>query len=256
MRYTPPALKTVFVYLVGVEVALTLAHVLVHVLAPEVRWGPLRALFDLDAEASIPTWFSTVQLFVISGVLFVTSGHLRQRDRRERQRDRRVLSSLFVAGGFFFLFLSMDEGAAIHEKVTPVARKLDWDWLLFAGQHGGWMTLYLAVAAVLALALHRYLFVLWGRFRREMQVALRGAAVYLIGAMLFETFSYLFVLPQGRMGLHEVQVTFEEFLEMFGVTLMLYAALLMNHAASGVPPRHSDGRASAEAHPVESRPAG
>src|SRR5688500_17465893 len=64
-------------------------------------------LFDLDREANLPVWFSSMQLFgaaVLSGVFawcFVS------------RRDRR--SWVLLLPPALFLFLSLDEVATIHE---------------------------------------------------------------------------------------------------------------------------------------------
>jgi len=47
-----------------------------------------------------------------------------------------VSRRLLIVGALGFLFLSIDESARIHEKITVVARMLQFDWLLIAGQGG------------------------------------------------------------------------------------------------------------------------
>ena len=77
----------------------------------------LVGLFHLNREANIPTLFSTFQLLLASGLLSIIAV------ARKNQGERDYLYWLGLATGF--LFLSIDEGAQIHEllmtalKTTP-----------------------------------------------------------------------------------------------------------------------------------------
>jgi hypothetical protein len=84
------------------------------------RFQLLHALFDLDSEGNIPAWFSSSQLFAVAITFF--SCALRKGTER---RPSRVFFSLAGVGA---LYVSSDETAQIHERVTAVigARYIDW----------------------------------------------------------------------------------------------------------------------------------
>ncbi|TFH41089.1 MAG: hypothetical protein E4H01_15480, partial [Lysobacterales bacterium] len=70
-------------------------------------------LFKLDAEMNVPTWFSTVQLFLASMLAFMI------------YLDRRLDGTRYVAHwsglGFIMLYISLDEAISLHEKsVEPI----------------------------------------------------------------------------------------------------------------------------------------
>ena len=66
-------------------------------------------MFDLDREANIPTWYSSSALLVASGLLAIIA------------KVQASLGAPFVrhwaALSLIFLFMSIDESAAFHDKV-------------------------------------------------------------------------------------------------------------------------------------------
>ncbi len=72
-----------------------------------IRQGPINVL-NMDYEESLPTVFNTILLLVCAGLLgaIAAGGVLTGRRRREWG----VLAALF-------LYLAIDEGAGIHERV-------------------------------------------------------------------------------------------------------------------------------------------
>lgn len=104
-------------------------------------WDGVQALevIDLNTEANVPTWFSTMLLTAIAGV----ATGLGFRARRDR---RRALPWFLVTAGF--LGLSLEEVAGIHERIGY--------HLGAADSVADWPLLYLPVmfvgAAVVVLA--------------------------------------------------------------------------------------------------------
>jgi hypothetical protein len=147
---------------------------------------------------------------------------------RNNQRKQHVSSSFLIVGSLFFIFLSADEGAAIHEKLTVIAKKLEIYWLLFKGDHGAWIIVYfiLAITAILLTAQHFRL--LWRYFRREFQIALGGTVVFVTGSIGFDVISYLLLRSGLTPTLYKMEVVCEEFLEMSGAIIILYAVLLLS----------------------------
>ncbi len=220
--------RRVLFCLLGLELALVAVYVLVHLVGLDMPRGTVRALFDLSGDLSIPAWFSSVQLFVIGGVLLVAS--------RNNQWEQHLPSSFLAAGGLVFFFLSVDEGAAIHERITHAARSWELDWLLFKGGHGAWITVYSVIALFIAFIAGRHFRMAWRHFQHEILVGLYGAVMLVAGAVGFEIVSYLFLRSGSTPRLYKAEVVCEEFLEMSGVSVILYAALLLVTAVSSAPP--------------------
>src|SRR5688572_27691230 len=121
-------------WLLGTLIAIEVLIVSIYV-ATTLSSSPsqLRVLFNLDDEANIPSWFSSVQLFSIGAVLLLaTASPLRNRDH---------VRGLLAVLGAGFIFLSMDEAAVIHEKVTTVLARVSWT-PRFSGGHGIWIFVY------------------------------------------------------------------------------------------------------------------
>ncbi|MES1925706.1 hypothetical protein [Salinisphaera sp. T31B1] len=60
----------------------------------------LYALFDLDGDSSVPTWYASISLLVCSGLLYAHGRISRA------ERDRRIVGWYGLA--LIFLFLSVD----------------------------------------------------------------------------------------------------------------------------------------------------
>src|SRR5687768_11398051 len=109
LKLEPRHLRRLLLALIGVELVIVSVYV---VMALSPAPSQLGVLFNLDEEANVPSWYSSMQLFMIGVILLVASSSpLRVRDR---------LRSFVALLGTAFLFLSVDEAAAIHEKVTTV----------------------------------------------------------------------------------------------------------------------------------------
>ncbi len=122
---------------------------------------------------------------------------------------------------------SFDEGAAIHEKITIAARKLELTWLMFKGDHGAWIIIYSVIAIPAVLLAARYFRMAWRHFRRESLIALCGAALFVTGAVGLEIISYLFLRSESTENLYKAEVVCEEFFEMSGISIILYAVVLL-----------------------------
>jgi hypothetical protein len=212
--YTVEGAKKLLFTLIGFELLLITLYFIIHILFATIRWGPLSPLFDLNGELSIPTWFSSVQLFVVGVIFLLTS--------QQNQESEFPSSRFMIISGLGFIFLSADEAAVIHERITKAAIKLDLKWLLFKNNHGAWIGIYLLLGLILLLAFRRDLQVLWTYFRRESFAILAGALIFLAGCVGIEVISY-YINPFPK-----VEVLFEELFEMTGVTLILYGVMLFS----------------------------
>lgn len=159
----------------------------------------LAQLFNLDREFNIPTWYSTILLFSVSlcslGIAWRTAEPV----------SARRFWGLF---GLVFGFLSLDEGACVHEALG-MAWKVKWIYF------------YAPFAAVFFLASAWYL--IKGGHRVLWPWILGGLLVYALGGLLGEAVSYwLRPLPEGW---QQFEFVWEEGLEMAGTILVLSGCL-------------------------------
>ena len=178
-------------------------------------------LLNLDREMSLPAWFSSVLLCGVGLAMWVAAWVHR------RLGERGVLG--WAALGLFFVGLSLDESAAIHEVLVPRAQALlgeNATGLLYYA----WYVPVLLLCSVFLLVLLPFLLRLP---RRTIWLLGLGVAVYLCGAVAFEALMGMAVEPSGvdepPMQNPPLRMVFllvmEEGLEMVGVTVLLFAML-------------------------------
>lgn len=208
--------KKIFWCLLIVEIFFVAAYVLnLFFKNPSIM---LQALFDLDKEGSLPAWFSSIQLFLIGLVLLIKS--------RIVDGNHSPTPYFFVIVSLGFIFLSADEAAAIHEKITELLKHID-AIPRFDNNHGIWIFVYLAATLILLLSHVKYCIGMWNYYRKETIIFATGMTVLICGGVVLEIVSYQFL----RTGLtpisYSIEVIAEEFFEMFGATIVLYGAVLI-----------------------------
>jgi hypothetical protein len=205
-----------------------LALALVYLLNWELRqpFATITLLVDLNGEANLPTWYSSIQLFAVATLLAIFA--FGEFDKKN------IHTWTLLVWPFVFLALSLDEVAQIHEYV---GYKSD---ILLPGrtrdnsvfhETGIWMFLvglpFLFLMLSLVFSLKKYLGGSW----RISNVFLAAVIVYVgsaAGADAIENF----IPPNGSERI--LQVCFEELGEMIGATLFLLGAykLLYSHGFS------------------------
>ena len=128
--------------------------------------------------------------------------------------------------GLGFMFLSMDEAAAIHEKIIDSAKRLNVQWLLrltFMGSHRAWMVPYVLVGLVMLMAGYRPVGFVWWNFRREALWIATGLVLFGIGGIGLEIFSS----ERDSDTAYNWAIAAEEFLEMSGMSIVLYGFMLL-----------------------------
>lgn len=211
LNYSAHDAKRLFLLLFSVELLLLLGYCVTQILLSG-RGGPIAHLLNVDKENSIPTWFSSVQLSVI-GVLLWTQA---------RSTDK--LKAFLYLLAACFLFLSMDEASAIHEKIIPSAERYGANFLLFLtfmGDDRAWMIPYLILGFILALASIRYLIYIWQNMRNEGCIVAVGLGLFAVGGIGIEFISF-HVFDNS----YYIAVAVEEFLEMIGMSIVLYGVML------------------------------
>lgn len=211
--------KSFFLILLGLGVLLFLAYIVMFVVGRGVNWGPIDSLFDMDSDRSLPSWFSTVQLFILGAVFLLSCW---------QSKWRGGFSVFLLALGAAFVFLSIDEGVGIHENITAVAKKNQIDWLLvfsFKGQHGVWIAVYAVLGILFLFATYRHLLRLWREFPEVMRLFLIGGLILGLGAVGLEIIGYQYLRGDATATPYLLQVAFEELFEMAGASVILYGAL-------------------------------
>jgi hypothetical protein len=168
-------------------------------------------LFNLDAEANIPTWFSSAQLFL----LFILSIHY------SIQIDNRNLRNFYSLLGLVFLFFSADETSGIHESITRISKNLS----IFPDSHGMWILVYPIILLMLGCVYWKGLLdFLHEKIGRTIFII--GGVIFVIGGVGFEIFGYFLSSDQNSEHvLSLIQITVEESFELLGQSLMIYALL-------------------------------
>ena len=175
-------------------------------------------MFDLDGEANVPAWYSATKFFVVALCIYFYGRFILLSDK--------VAGWLILAGAALFAYLSMDEGSELHEKfgnrltllVTDGVGRTETPFEIT----GLWMVFF---GPPLLLALIGGIVFLRKRLSIGSDIfgkALAGAIIFVIAAAPGD------ILVNYVSGdAHVIQTAFEEFSEMIGVTLILWAAMTL-----------------------------
>ena len=219
--FTEKHIKRLLLGLIASEVVLVLIY-----LASRLLGSPFTIFFEtfnLDGEANVPAWFSSIQLFVIGIVFWLQS---------PRVPKSGVLAPAFLLLlGAGFIFLSLDEAAEIHETISQIIRVIDWV-PRFKHDFGSWILLYLLIPLIIFLITFRQFKAMWDVYRRQTFIMATGVGVFLLSAVGLEIISYQFLRDGTHVLLYVGEVAVEEFLEMFGASLILYGVLSFSHTVS------------------------
>ncbi|MBY6223173.1 hypothetical protein [Ferrimonas balearica] len=205
-----------------IEIALVMLFFLTALFSEQ--GGLLYKLFNLDYEKNIPTLFSSLQLAAVGMVFFVMS--------RELTHDASLPISFDITVGAGFLFLSFDELLSVHERITSSLKHIDY-LPRFEGDHGLWVAPYLALGILLLLILRKPVLHLLRTYRRESLIMLLGAILFVLGGVGLEVLSYELIRAHDYPWyVYALEVAMEEFLEMVGISIVLYGSLLLFKARS------------------------
>jgi hypothetical protein len=217
MIHSPQQARKLFLTLICLELLLVVVYGIdVWVQGPTKQ---LHSLIDLDGEGNLPAWFSSFQLALIAIGLWT----LAARFRPTRRPSRRFLR---VCAGFFLL-LSIDESALLHERITEIMgrRYVDWVPAYLSNHPGKTIVCFLILVACIAAA-YPQVIAMWRISTRASLIAVAGCAVYVLGAAGLESIGYKMLTGGGTTQLYRVEVAAEEFFEMMGGSLILYAVML------------------------------
>jgi len=166
-------------------------------------------LFDLDAEANIPTWFQ-VALLLTCAILLAINGTLHN---RKYGRDALYWAILSLA----FFYLSVDELASIHDMANVPVKvalhtggALRFAWIIPAG----------ILTALFGVAYIKFLVNLP---RRTAFLFVLAGAIYVGGAIGVEAIGGMYSAIHGENFSYKLITTVEESAEMIGLILFIYS---------------------------------
>ena len=170
------------------------------------------AIWNLDEENNVPTWFASIVLALVGlGLVFVGLMKYQERDRHWWQ---------WVAIALIPLFLSLDDMAQLHEALSkPLSDEYGFGGLF----HWAWLVVAIPVVAVLTVIFLPFLFRLPARTAILLLV---GAGIVFGGGVVLEMFEGWRVDAAGQGGLlFFSMVTVQEMMEMIGTIIALYAVI-------------------------------
>ncbi len=170
------------------------------------------SLFDVDSESNIPTWYASSTLLLCS-ILLASIAYAKKIDSDRYFLHWGVLSIIF-------LYLSMDEAASIHEIADdPLRSALNASGFLYFT----WVVLGAAFVLIFVLVYLRFLADLPVRTRHLFLVA---GMLYVGGAIGMELVGGRYADLYGMQNfVYALIATVEEFLEMAGVVVFIFALL-------------------------------
>lgn len=195
-------------------------YVVINLIGETADNAPARLLdvFSVNRESSIPTWYSMVNLLLCACLL----AWIARIKRMSRARDRGYWLGLAV----IFLYLSVDEGAAIHEATSGPLKSAFNAGGFF---EFGWLIVGIPLVLLFGVAYFRF----WLRLepRTRWLFALAGL-MYVGGGVVVEGISANQYATDGGASFTYLTIaTVEELLEMLGVVVFLYA--LLDYLARG-----------------------
>ncbi|PJF39455.1 MAG: hypothetical protein CUN54_08680 [Phototrophicales bacterium] len=182
----------------------------------------LSTLFDIHGEANLSSLFATTLLATAGILLLLISTFVQQNEKK--------ISYQWLILGVIFIYLSVDETARIHEKLSAGSAKLfNMEGAAFAAF--AWVIPGSIFVVLLALIYSRFLMKLP---RKTALLFVVSGAMFITGAVVIEIAEgivvnrYSFDTPIFR-----VLTQIEESLELFGVIAFIYT--LLDYLAQQIP---------------------
>jgi hypothetical protein len=196
--------------LIVFEVLLVLMHFY------QADTGRLTTLFNLDVDGkTVGQWFSASQLFCVGALSCLTAKFVKP--------PKWPPPALMMAVGLSFIFLAADEALGFHETITRYT--VSYDWIpRFEGDHGVWIFVYgligLLVIAFTQRYIQKYIRLMMLYHSRQLLMIATGLATFITGGVGLEVADYYSLFEDA-----DIQIALEEFLEMFGISIVLAGLL-------------------------------
>lgn len=170
----------------------------------------IHRLVNPDLEANFSTWFSTALLLGAATLIGLVA--IAKSDAGDPLRRH------WVAFSALMLLMSIDEAAQVHEMIIKPTQQL-------LGVTGGeawvWTIPAVFVVSLFAVASLRFLAAQPGPLRRLLILAF---GLFVLGAIGIEAFGGV-VVGRDRPVAFEIAAAIEEFFEMVGVVVLIYAIM-------------------------------
>jgi hypothetical protein len=169
-------------------------------------------LFSVNVEESIPTWYAAMLLFGAAALLALIAA------AKAGAKDR--FAAQWAGLAVIFIYLSIDEGAAVHEVAADVVQtQLSLTGFLYFG----WQIVAVPLLILFALFYWRFVFHLPTQTRNLFILA---AVIYVGGALVVEGISAnQWYIDGGPTFEYLAIATVEEFCEMLGAIILIYTLL-------------------------------
>ena len=210
------SVKTVIRVLILGVVILGIANLLVNIstlfLGHDYIYG-LVPLFDFYQESNIPTWYSSLLLFVAASLL----GLISILSKEEKESD----TIYWIGLTLLFLFLSLDEIAQLHELSGEIVGTI--------GRGSGMLYNIWVVNAGIGVAIF---LVIYFRFWNSLPSTIKklfffSGVIYVGGALGLELVeSYFYDIYRTINGVIALFIGLEEMMEMLGVILFIYSLMV------------------------------
>jgi len=169
-------------------------------------------LFNLDLENNLPTWYSTISLFICSIILLLI-GLV-----KKNVGDKFYLH--WITLSIIFTILSLDENIQLHEKLSAPVRNF---FNISGTFHFAW--------TIPAIFLLFFLFFFFLKFLKNLPTRSRilfllSGSIFITGAIGLELVGgyYQSLFAQNNL-VYALITNFEEILEMTGILFFIYALL-------------------------------
>ncbi len=211
IEFSPRKSLLVLLSIIALLVLANIAGIFARFAFDEESLFGLVGLFDLHSERNIPTLFSSLQL-TLAGLLLFLIG------RKHQSNGKKYIAWIVLAA--IFLFLAIDETAAIHERLGDPLRSVLSPGGFF---YFPWVIPY-GIAVLLIL-------VCFSRFLMQLPKPintwfLASGAIYIGGALGSEMLGARHKELFGSDNIsYALYYTVEETLEMLGIALFIYALL-------------------------------
>ncbi|WP_254566212.1 hypothetical protein [Oscillatoria sp. HE19RPO] len=221
MTLNPKLLKRAIPYWIGGLICFEVAIVIIY-LGGVFLQRKVYPPFDMDGLMTIPSLLQASILFQLSllylGMFFFS-----------RKSSERPSPAFWFVQSVLLFYVALDELVKLHLGLGSSS------WMPIAGTKY-WIGIYSFLIVAIAVFFYRDFKALWYSSRNLVILGVSGLLLAIIGAFGAEIFKHIVLTPLLAQifpkrevlswVIEQVRVAFEEFLEMFGETLILYAVLL------------------------------
>ena len=212
IRINPKRTSAILLTIIAVLAALHIGQLVAYYVIADPERFDFIEFIDLDYEGNLPALYSTFAIILCSGVLFVIA-HAKKITRQSFAFHWQILA-------WIFLYLSLDEGLALHEEIGDLME----EYITASGYlYFPWVIPYTGLVALLAVFYFRFLLHLP---RPTMLRFIIAAGLFLTGAVGVEILSAREADIYGTTTItYSVLYTIEELCEMVAMVIFLQALL-------------------------------